>query len=232
MNFVTFMTSNWTQALRRWRDCSTALMGQKGMDKVSVLTELDLPKEWYDRFGKYIGEHAYAFWAWKPFIVRRELSLVPENGILVYMDGGCDIDPDRERFAGILRGVVGRMDDDGNDIALTNCEVPVSRICTSGLLNAMNVSEAHADTLGHWGANIMVMRKTPRISELVDEWNGFFFSHYEDAIGCRDYFHSEKPRLVNTGGDQSVLILLLDKLGIGITCTNDMMRRYVTRKRY
>lgn len=51
-------------------------------------------QSFWDKHCDFIASHprGYGYWIWKPYLILKTLMTLPENSILLYCDGGCEID--------------------------------------------------------------------------------------------------------------------------------------------
>ena len=64
-------------------------------DEIHVLDEKSLDEDFCQKW-KHImrfGERGFGYWCWKPYVILRLLESMPENGILLYCDAGCHLNP-------------------------------------------------------------------------------------------------------------------------------------------
>ncbi|MBQ2379310.1 MAG: hypothetical protein II295_02850, partial [Akkermansia sp.] len=40
-----------------------------------------------------VGVRGFGYWCWKPYIILKTLEKMPENGVLLYCDAGCHLNP-------------------------------------------------------------------------------------------------------------------------------------------
>ena len=61
--------------------------------KYKIYKEEDIPLSYKQKIGKEIwfGTKGGGYWSWKLWIIQKHLSTMAENDILIYIDGGCDI---------------------------------------------------------------------------------------------------------------------------------------------
>ena len=64
---------------------------------ITLLTAKDLGEDYWKVCGDFIRTHprrGFGFWTWKPYIIYRHLSTLPEGDILLYLDAGCSLNPE------------------------------------------------------------------------------------------------------------------------------------------
>ncbi len=64
-------------------------------DKIIGMTEKDLilDNEFWSVNENFIkkNQKGYGYWIWKPYIIKKTLSMIKENDILLYLDSGCEL---------------------------------------------------------------------------------------------------------------------------------------------
>jgi hypothetical protein len=65
------------------------------IDSVKIYREEDLGPDYDLLFGdlRMNFPKGYGLWSWKPYLIKRELSLLREGDILIYLDAGVEINP-------------------------------------------------------------------------------------------------------------------------------------------
>ena len=61
---------------------------------VTLLRASDLGEDYWKVCGDFVRTHpqrGYGFWTWKPYIIHRHLSTLPEGDVLLYVDAGCSL---------------------------------------------------------------------------------------------------------------------------------------------
>lgn len=99
---VSFADSRTRAALRRIEKQAAEF---KLFDRIVTYSEDSLDEDFRRRWAEKLrpGVRGYGYMCWKSHIVRRELSAMPEGGVLFYCDAGCHLNPrGRERFLGYL----------------------------------------------------------------------------------------------------------------------------------
>lgn len=70
------------------------------IDDVETFTPDDLGEDYRETFGNLVESfgRGYGLWSWKPYLVYRELNKLREGDILLYVDAGCEINPNGEKL--------------------------------------------------------------------------------------------------------------------------------------
>ena len=104
--FLTFASSNMS-----YKRIKNEAIESKLFDKVIAYDEHDLPEDFQqimkDRISEY-GMKGYAYWSWKPYIIKQTLEEMNDGDILLYMDAGSTLninDNSIENFNRQLRKV-------------------------------------------------------------------------------------------------------------------------------
>lgn len=63
------------------------------IDEVKVFGPPDLGQEFWEKHSELVlsSPRGFGLWSWKPFLIKRELSLLEEGDILIYLDAGVEI---------------------------------------------------------------------------------------------------------------------------------------------
>jgi hypothetical protein len=58
-------------------------------------TDLDLPSEYFEMFPGLVENYriGYGLYSWKSYLIRSELAKLRLNDILIYIDAGCELNP-------------------------------------------------------------------------------------------------------------------------------------------
>ena len=87
--FLTFASSNMS-----YKRIKNEAIESKLFDKVIAYDEHDLPEDFQqimkDRISEY-GMKGYAYWSWKPYIIKQTLEEMNDGDILLYMDAGSTL---------------------------------------------------------------------------------------------------------------------------------------------
>ena len=64
-------------------------------DEIHVMNENDLDEFFFKKWGDVakVGVRGFGYWCWKPYIILKTLEKMPENGVLLYCDAGCHLNP-------------------------------------------------------------------------------------------------------------------------------------------
>ena len=87
--FLTFASSNMS-----YKRIKNEAIESKLFDKVIAYDEHDLPEDFQQimkgRISEY-GMKGYAYWSWKPYIIKQTLEEMNDGDILLYMDAGSTL---------------------------------------------------------------------------------------------------------------------------------------------
>ena len=107
----------------------------------------------------------FGYWIWKPFIIKKVLSMINEGDTLIYADAGCEFDM---RFTHLIprldtllvrKKILGTLTA-SNDITHTKASV-------SKLLGLSGIPTLR---LGHIQAGLIFMRKCEEITNFIQKW--------------------------------------------------------------
>lgn len=88
---ITFGDARYEQALLRIESEAKA---SGFFDRVAVKRPADLDRAFWEKHGAFVeaNRRGYAYWLWKPWLIRAELQACSLGELLVYTDAGCTID--------------------------------------------------------------------------------------------------------------------------------------------
>jgi hypothetical protein len=68
-------------------------------DKIYTYTEKDLPKEFLEKWGRYMYPYSkgYGYWCWKPPLIKKTLDTMEDGDVLLYADVGCYLNPNGKK---------------------------------------------------------------------------------------------------------------------------------------
>ena len=159
------------------------------MKEGKIYSADDLDKTWNDRCGKYASDHGYAYWCWKPYLIKQAMDKMQYGETLCYFDGGCVFPSDNVELEGLGRKIIDALDTigkDGYDIGLTYDRkiIPCGYITRQEMVDKMGLTgnNEFLYKFPHWQTTLMLLVKTERTERLVNDWSQFYFSNYESCI--------------------------------------------------
>lgn len=181
-------------------------------DKILTYTDKDLKKD--EEFWKIHGDRSnnnkrgYGYWAWKPYLIKKELDKLDDNDILFYVDVGCTINKDgRKRLLEYI------------DMLKTSKETGIigfhllhtEKKYTKKLLLREFGFENNKDVLdsGQFISTLVPIIKNKHSMNIVNEW--YKYNSNFDLVN--DVTENEYPEFIEHRHDQSILSLLLKKYG-------------------
>lgn len=177
------------------------------ISSASAFCESDLDEAYDQLFPNFAERYPRGFglWSWKPYLVSRELRKLPEGDVLLYVDGGCELNSlGLSRFDAYLQFV------EQNDVLVfelthknklfTKSHLEFSAI--DGFGESMQIS-----------ATILFLKKCKRTQEFVDDWLAMCAANDGELLKDVDK-STQSPEFVDHRHDQSVLTFVARKLGI------------------
>jgi len=154
--------------------------------------------------GEFILTHprGFGYWLWKPYIIRKLLSEIAENDVVVYADAGCVLNIRASKRMSEYIELAKQCESGIVGFQLQTIESHYTKMDTIAELHAFD--HAHTPQIL---ASVCIIRKTPISVELVERW----------FRTCEQYrFLDDRPsELPNAEGfvehrhDQSIWSLLL-----------------------
>lgn len=238
LHFLTFASTNMSN-----KRITKEVKSSKVFDSVTSLTEKDLPKEYQkelkNRIAKY-GMRGYAYWSWKPYIIKSTLSKIDDDDFLLYMDAGSTFNANKKSldvFYSCIENMktlplqITGLKTSSTDINYTTKEI------IDFMSNYYNYSYT-ADELGERQicAGTILLIKNEDSVKAVDEFNDVCNNHFELIT---DVFNKKQkePTFIDNRHDQSVWSLItkyykIVPSNIGGGSYNENCPIWHTRKRY
>lgn len=234
INIITFMTDNYKISSKRWNiDKNILLNKYEDIQSLSIFHQDDLPKKWFNRYEKYISDHGYAYWSWKPFLINKMLENLKPNTYIMYFDGGCDISKNYDQLYFNIKNAINTMMLNHTNITLTapSFNGENIRICRNEILTKFNLlnNNLFLYKYPHYQAGIILIKVCNEIKNLISAWLNFFDENYESCIHF-DYLdkNNQNEQFIHNGADQAIFQCLLYKNNIKITIDNAFLT-YCTR---
>lgn len=207
LHFLTFGDGSpgYRQAVRRLmqqaRD-ARLFKSRKGYTLAELKAE---HPEFWRKHGAFISAHprGLGYWLWKPFLISRALSDIPEGDFLIFADAGCEIyRPATADLIDLLP--VGA----GEDLTAYRIQGhPIRQWTNSFTLKRIDGALAYAD-LPQVAAGLLCIRNNDRTRALVDRW--FELSSKDDGALIIDRRGEiESSDFIEHRHDQSILSLLV-----------------------
>lgn len=228
LHFMTFATSDWTKAhARMTKDLACLQSACSAVKSVEVLDEHALDDAWRARYGKYAEDHGYAYWSWKPYLLRQKLDRIADGDVLVYLDGGCTlpmnalsafVDSLKKRCSGLSdRGFLGACVYRGPVQVWQQCPVALRRYF------GIEENEEFNERFPHYEDGVMLIRKSKESVAFFDRWNQAFDDCYECALHRPYNGRPGEPRgFSHNNGDQAIYQCLLYLSGLTPVVCNDI----------
>ncbi len=207
--FVSFADSRMAAAIERIRKQAEA-MGV--FDEIYVWNEHDLDDSFREKWAHLLnpGVRGYGYWIWKPYVIHKILSTLPEDSVLLYCDAGCHLNPkgiDRLRF------YIDELNKTDLGVKAFNTSYPlldvVEKRWTKGdLLDYFNCrhNKAITDTLQLAATHILFKKCSASLSFLA-RWQKV----WDDDMSLVDDSYSQSPNFpefIEGRHDQSIFSVL------------------------
>lgn len=124
----------------------------------------DLDDGYHSMFPNFADRYPRGFglWAWKPYLIHRELQNLDDGEILFYADGGCELNSEAtERFNDYLKWI------EQHDVLLFQMEHKNKNYTKSDPRLIPNEAFANA---GQYAATIVFIRKSAKTTAFVEDW--------------------------------------------------------------
>ena len=179
-------------------------------DKIILYTDeyLKQDSEFWSMHSAFIESNprGYGFWLWKPYIIKKTMEQLHDDDILVYADGGCEIDIKQSHLFNQL------FDEMNSEHVLG------TRISIEKYWNKMDLI-LHLDMKNDKYMNSRQNQATTNMYRVCDKVRDFVNQWYD--LACNYHFIDNSPSIKkNADGfqehrhDQSIFSLLTKKMDI------------------
>ena len=170
-------------------------------------TKVFKPKNLPDEINNYAKSYSkgYGYWIWKPYIIKKALSTVNENDILLYVDGRSGL----RKTGKPIRWLDDFIIENQFDIASWQMIHEEMSWTNGDIISAFNL-DFNSELLktGQFSATFHAWRKNIRSLNFLNEWLSFL---QENSEICRDEnlkkFNHKK--FIENRHDQSVFSLMI-----------------------
>lgn len=216
IHLLSFATSNWVNAKQRILTQSNILQQKfKLFSSITFLTEKDLDVEYYNIFGEYLNDPGFAYWSWKPYIIKNKLEQMDENDILLYMDAGCSL-PDDVRMVNQFKRICENLNKYDLPIAIGQTQgiTPIEIQVKREVLEKFNLVDNYdfLNTYPHYEAGMQIICNNSTSNNFIIKWYDFIRENYKLSIHSNRYDKTNQSKnFWRNGGDQQVFQCLLFK---------------------
>lgn len=202
--FITFGTQEYNNSLHR------IVKQAKDMEyftDIRGFTDADLKADpdFWQQHGKFIesNRRGYGYWLWKPYLIKKVLSALNADDILVYADSGCELN-----IRGRSRLLEYEQMVRESNYGMISFQLDLKeRQYTKNLV--IESLQGDRDALQCVGG-IQVMRKTDHSVNIVNMWYAISSDH---KYINNERSHTEDPAFVDHRHDQSIYSVLVNKYG-------------------
>jgi len=209
IKLVTFTDSRMTISANK---CVQSAM-QHGADEYSIWTPNDLSAEFRETMADVLQHQKGAgFYAWKPYIVHREMCRLKDGDILIYCDAGNE-------WVGDMRQAIDGMDQD--ILFFSNgwkhvdwCKMDVIQDILSNWFYSLGANgnyNSELDEFTQVQASTFFVRVTPETRKFIQEW--YAWSLVPGMIDNEPSKLPNVPTFQEHRWDQSILCCLQIKYG-------------------
>lgn len=225
INLLTFASSNWTIAPKRYSEQLAEIEKRfHFFKKTFIFNENDLGEAYKERFSRYFSDHGFAYWSWKPIAILKAMEQIEDGEMLFYIDGGCTFPMDNlDSFIEEFANEANKFYESDFFVGLTYfLEKPWKQfpgfpnitIVKKEILEAFNLqsNEEFLFRYPHWQSGLILFRKNKETIDLLKEWYIFYLENYELII--RSGFENktgQSSMFIRNNADQAILQCMLFK---------------------
>ena len=179
-------------------------------DKIISLNEqyLQNDNEFWSQHSNFIQNNkiGYGFWIWKPYIILKQLEIMKEGDILLYLDCGCEANfYAKERMRQLLEIVKTK------NILLTTSGLPEKEWTKRNILVQLDGDKEFIINSEQYQSGIILMVKNDITINLIKEWYELCcnYDYINNSVSTIENYKEFK----NHRNDQSILSILCKKNG-------------------
>jgi hypothetical protein len=180
-------------------------------NSLQLYTDLVLKtdEEFWNKHGDFITTHTrgYGYWLWKPYIIKKAMETMSDGDILLYLDGGCEIDTrQKQQMIDLFKYV--KQD---YIIASTTPHMEKDWVKMDLSLHLGMNNPIYLNTPQRQATTIMFLINS-QTRQFVDEWYSIMCNYH--FIDDSPSIAINSPRFQEHRHDQSVFSLLTKKYNI------------------
>jgi hypothetical protein len=186
----------------------------------AVLNEFDLDTQFAQHFGSVLLKNVrgFGFYSWKPQVIQQSLRALPDESLLVYVDGGSHLNSAGERR---FKDYVETCHSSESGILAFQTHWTERNWTKGDLLDHFAVRDNPLVTeTGQVQAGLLFLRNTSETRAFVDSWAKVFWEN----LSLADDSPSTSPNLegfIEHRHDQSIFSLLAKLRGIEVLSASE-----------
>jgi hypothetical protein len=208
IHFITYGNEMYNNSKKRLREES---VNSGWFDTTTICGPENLSEDFKHEFSDILKKPRGAgYWIWKYDIIKQQLTKMPNNDILIYLDSGCSINTNgKPRFNDYI-GMLNNSDESIISFQMPHIEKKYTNKELFHHFN-MNVNDNNGNS-GQIMATVLIMKNTENMMKIIDECinvlrtdNLLVTDHYNKIGQCSDF--------IDNRHDQSILSLVRKKYG-------------------
>ena len=211
--FLTFASSNMS-----YKRIKNEAIESKLFDKVIAYDEHDLPEDFQqimkDRISEY-GMKGYAYWSWKPYIIKQTLEEMNDGDILLYMDAGSTLNINNDSIGNFNNFINQSIENKlGYYRTIGITKYYSTRKLISAVENYYDYSFKDEELMvKEIQASTIILPKNKTSADIVNDWNHIAQNNFDTIT---DVYNNEDngDGFIRNQHDQSLLSLILIKYNI------------------
>ena len=175
-------------------------------DSVTVYGPEILDNNFKNKFKEVLSHSKGAgYWIWKNYIIKKKLSEINDNDILIYLDAGCSINKKGKKRLDEYVDMLNKSD--GGIISFKMSHLPEKSWTTKEIFDYFDV-DMNSDIAnnGQLVGGILIMKKTAKLKNKLD----LVYKVYEDnPLLVTDYYNKNQASyFVDNRHDQSIFSII------------------------
>lgn len=225
---ITYISKKFLPRAAKLKYMFTKLKTLKLVNEYTIFTEGDIRDEFKQKMGWiWNANKGGGYWSWKPYLICDKLTEISANDILIYIDGGCDINLKTTQAIKRLKEYIKMVNDSSQGVLrfeLPHIEKQYINLTTVKHINNMlKIDEETSKNIlsrNQLVGGIMVIRKT--------EWSVKFMDHvmsilYADPQIVSDVYSCVEDGIIHRH-DQSLMSYVYKSLGGNLIIPDETAR--------
>lgn len=173
----------------------------------NCITQVFEPEDLPDEINNYaeLYKRGYGYWIWKPYIIKKALSRIKEDEILLYVDGRSGL----RRTGKPIKWLDNFMSENKFDLACWQMVHKELSWTNGDIISAFNL-DLHSELLktGQYAATFHAWKNNIRAIEFLNDWLNFMLKNL-DICGDKVSTNPNHDKFIGNQHDQSIFSLMI-----------------------
>ena len=178
-------------------------------DEITGFTECDLQNDklFWEKHNEFIenNKRGYGYWIWKSYLIKKKISELNENDILIFCDAGCEININgKQRLLEYIDMLNYNKENYG--IITFQLEYKEYQFTKKSVFDTLQFNDTN---VFQNISGIIIIKKNNHSINIINEW----YKYCENYNLINDIIQVEDSNFIENRHDQSILSVLSNKYG-------------------